>query len=216
MKYIILLLILSNPVYGAFPTNPVLDTFDRANENPLANGNWLGPVVTTDSTMKILTNVAASAGTFSESYWNTRIFGPKEETYVIMSTKSANGGASFVQLRLVTPNTSGASGYEFDAAPVAGTDTAYILRMDNATFTQIGSTFTQEWAAGDSLGLEAIGNTITAYRKPAAGSWGSVTSATDTTYPNAGYISIGVNDATARLNDFGGGTIKVIKRVNNN
>ena len=56
-------------------------------------------------------------------------------------------------------------------------------------------------------GLQIIGSTLTAYRKPGAGAWTSVGSATDTAIPGAGYVSFTLGDTTMRGGAFGGGTI---------
>lgn len=215
MKILLFLLICSSYSFAAFPTNPVLDNFDRANEAPLANGTWTCPFESSGNSLRILSNVAAANGTFSDCYWSFRVFGPKSEAYATMSTKSANGGATFVNVRLKDVGVS-PDGYEADIEPLAGTDASTTYRIDNQAYTALGASFSQEWAAGDAIGLEAIGSTITTYRKPVAGSWGSIFTATDTTYAAAGNIAGGINDTTGRMNDFGGGTIKVVKRINNN
>ena len=65
----------------AFPTTPVLDDFNRANENPLDNGTWTIP--SGAQIMRIISNAAvptAVAGA-SVAYWSVGAFGPASEVY---------------------------------------------------------------------------------------------------------------------------------------
>jgi hypothetical protein len=81
-----------------------------------------------------------------------------------------------------------------------------IKRIDNAAATQLGPSIAITPTAGDSYGIEAIGDTISAYERIGAGAWTWKGSRTDGTYPLAGYIGFGFpNEANWRLDDFGGG-----------
>ena len=60
---------------------------------------------------------------------------------------------------------------------------------------------------GGLVGLQVIGSTLTAYRKPGAGAWAPVGSVADTAIPGAGYVSFTLGDTTIRGGAFGGGSI---------
>ena len=66
-------------------------------------------------------------------------------------------------------------------------------------------TFSAPFAAGDGAGLRIAGSAITAYRKPGAGAWSAVGSATDTSITAGGYLSFTLSDTTIRGGAFGGG-----------
>lgn len=70
---------------------------------------------------------------------------------------------------------------------------AYIYRLTNNAQTQIAASGAIAWASGDQLGVKMVGNQITAYRKPVAGSWTAIATATDSTYPDGGYIGVNWN-----------------------
>jgi hypothetical protein len=69
----------------------------------------------------------------------------------------------------------------------------YIQRVDAGVVTQLGAKLYQEFAAGDKLGLQMIGSTISAYYQAAGNSWTLLGSVTDSTYSSAGYIGLGRN-----------------------
>jgi hypothetical protein len=78
-------------------------------------------------------------------------------------------------------------------------------KLNGATSTVMQS-FTAPFAAGDTAGIQLEGSTITAYRKPAFGSWTAIGSVTDTAIPGAGYVAFTLGDTTIRGGAFGGGS----------
>jgi hypothetical protein len=131
--------------------------------------------------------------------------GPDAEVYADVPTVTANNDFIYVMLRITQPN-GGGNGYRVRVDKQSGTDVISIQRVDNATSTTLGATFSQEVSNGDAIGLRAVGTTLTAYYKPASGSWVALGSRTDSTYTTAGYIGLGVYGSTGRLDNFGGGT----------
>ena len=124
-----------------------------------------------------------------------------------MTVPTLPGGSNFMQVaaRVSTLSSAGLSCYFLRVTPSTG---KWELRkkLNGAASTAIKS-FTVPFAAGDSLGLQVIGSTLTAYRKPGAGAWTSVGSVTDTAIPGAGYVSYTLGDTTIRGGAFGGGSI---------
>ena len=186
----------------AFPTTGLLDAFTRANENPLANGTWNATNPFGSGTLcKLLSNVATGAGSFGNSYWDAATFGADTEVYFTYFTRSSQSGC---HLRLQSPGTAGVDGYE--ALLESGNTAAAIWRIDNGAETKLGANITTSYADGDSLGFEAIGSTLTLYKKT-AGSWSATDNRSDATYGSAGNIGIAQNDTTGELDDYSGGTV---------
>jgi hypothetical protein len=193
----------------AFPTTGILDNFNRANEDPLGNGNWTCPLRSGDNNLRVLSNLVAlpSAGIQTGNcYWSAADFGPDTEVFLTISTKPANSECLALVARISGAGSS-ISGYWGEFCSSAGTDTWDLYRVDSGVFTHLGTQGTAELTNGDKVGLEVIGNNIKLYYKPAAGSWTLKTSASDSTYPAAGKIGINIEQVTARGDDFGGGTV---------
>jgi len=80
-----------------------------------------------------------------------------------------------------------------DWSPVTMNHTvrAQLFRHDNGTpqtgLTAIGSSTDILVSDGDAFGLRMVGSTLTAYRKPVAGSWTQILTGTDATYSAAGF-----------------------------
>ncbi len=203
----------------AFPTTAVLDNFNRT-ENPLSDGGkWTGGtwgstgVLATNGTQVYYTGTSSNP----QYYRNDQTYGPDCEVYCTVAVKpGSNSGFGWLHARIQQVGSAAADGYVIRIVEVvAGTDTVEIYRLDNGSFTLLGSAFSQELAAGDSVGFEAVGSTLSVYYKASAGSWTSLGSRTDTTYASAGYIGIGGATNTAfRLDDFGGGTVATGQSVN--
>lgn len=173
-------------------------------------GNWSGPIVSGDNQLRIVTNQVtktAGGGNWGGEYWNAATFGADTEAYVTIATVGVAGEAVEVMLRIQSPNSAGLDGYFLHVQKDASTDIFQLWEVLNNAQTQLGSTANQEFSSGDSVGIEAIGTTITGYYKASAGSWTSVLSATDSTTNTTGNIGVIVNGTTYRVDNFGGGTV---------
>jgi hypothetical protein len=196
-----------------FPTNTtILDTF-TGTEDPVTT-NWTGVLFNGDSggmakTGGILTN-QTGGGTDTSAWWDAGTFGPGVEVFTTVTTASGVAANQFKLLaRISNPGTANASGYELHVEKSAGTDIWRIRRRDNVTSTQLGADMNQEIVSGDSIGLACIGNQISAYYKPAAGSWTLVGTRTDSTYGGSGVIGVKTFQASPgawQQDNFGGGT----------
>jgi hypothetical protein len=182
-----------------------LDNFNRANGT--LGSNWGGVIFNTGNTaLEIRSQHAAGVtSSYNSNYWSASQMGPDAEVYADVPTVTANNDFIYVMLRITQPN-GGGNGYRVRVDKQSGTDVISIQRVDNATSTTLGATFSQEVSNGDAIGLRAVGTTLTAYYKPASGSWVALGSRTDSTYTTAGYIGLGVYGSTGRLDNFGGGT----------
>lgn len=194
----------------AFPTTGVLDAFTGANGTSPPNANWTEPLFEGDGGLQIQGNQATSDNaSFGDSYWNPGTFGPDSEAYITISTLPASGFIIYLMIRGVSPGVAGIDGYYLELVKNPGTDDVSIWRYDDGVSTQLGAAISQEFSTGDALGFEAIGSTIAAYRKPSASAWASLGTRTDSTYSAAGYLALGCQATTVRLDDFGGGTVVV-------
>lgn len=148
-------------------------------------------------------------GPYEDIYYIPSQYGPNVEVYVKVVTKpNAVSGDVTLDARIQTPGSAAIDCYAFQYKVSAGTDTFELLRIDNNSSTSLASAFTQELTSGDSMGLSITGNILEAWYKPGAGAWTSLGTATDGTYPNAGYLGLSGSSGLATVvDDFGGGTV---------
>lgn len=187
----------------SFPTTPVLDDFNRADEHPLNFGGRWGASLSGDGAEeRVIGNRAGIWNSGTGQLWQDALFGPDCEVYYDLPV----AGTSFFHqlwLRVTSPGSS-YNGYLFLATVDGGLANTF-NRIDAGVSTQLGASLASTFADGDSIGANAIGPTLTLYRKT-GGVWTPLGSRTDATYATAGYISF-MPSATGSLGDnFGGGT----------
>jgi hypothetical protein len=186
----------SAKVAMSFPTTPVLDTFDRAN-NATLGANWTGdPVALGFPDYAIAGNLASAAtSTWCSSAWKDT-FGPNLEAYV---TLSAVGAPIYGELMYgVSAKIAAFNGYSlrYDATHV------YIGKYTAGVWSQLAIA-SVTLVNGDTWGVSRINGVHTMYVNGAA-----VLQTTDTTYPAAGYVvMVTDNGVGMTLNNFGGGTL---------
>ncbi len=198
----------ANVAAGTFPITSILDNFNRANENPLANGTWTCPMIGGFANLQIVSNqVDSSGGGDGSCYWSAASFGADAEAYVTISTLPSAPDCVTLMARTSGENSSSFNGYQavYCAVSGANNDTFTLRRWLNASFVAIASGI-QEASAGDSIGIEVIGTTVRMLYKPAAGSWTQILSTTNSEVSGSGHVGLSVNGQTARVDDFGGGT----------
>jgi hypothetical protein len=195
----------------AFPTTGILDSFPTNGAN-LDAAKWSGPVFSGQFRCRVASQQAGpdsdSGTSYCNDYYSAATFGPDCEAYVTFTTVAGTTGRElFVRLAGLDGSPNGYGFYGNDT--FEGANTWEIYRIDNGAAFRLGATFTSTPADGDAYGFEAIGSTLTVYRKPSAGSWASVTSRTDATYGAAGNIGMTIQESlnAPRNDDFGGGTV---------
>ena len=200
-----------------FPTTPVLDNFNRVDQGPPPSSSWSAFDVSWGfgDQLKVVSNQCAG-NTFDlcANWWNVGTFGPDSEVYITISVLPIDISDVNLRLRLVGQAGALASSTHYLAHIVrndVGGDSVVIFRKNGGATTQLGLVTTINLVVGDSFGFERVGNTLTVYQKPAAGSWSVVVSAVDGSPLSqvAGNISVDVTDNTSRLDNFGGGTVAV-------
>src|SRR5262249_14199914 len=123
------------------------------------------------------------------------------EVWGTITTLPGTNNSIRLNARMQQPGTSGPDGYELRTIQQTGTDQVLLERIDNGTLKTL-LTINQELALGDTLLLRVQGSTLEAWRLSGA-SWSKLGSLTDTTYPAAGFVGVGLRGTTARLDDFG-------------
>ncbi len=191
----------------AFPSTSVLDSFNRSNEGPPPSSSWGSPAVDGKTGLRVVSNTVGppSGASQSNAYWNTA-FGADQEAYATISTMPGNDNWIAFILRLSNPDSGSEAFYVISFEQRSGTDVVGVYLIDGDV-TPLGAEISQALAVGDGIGASIIGSTITVYHKPAAGSWGSIGTRSDSTLSGGGYIGLEISGATGRADDFGGGTV---------
>lgn len=188
----------------AFPTTSVLDTFSV--NASLSTGSWATPIFNGDSTLVALDGECVGQGGFCDSYWSASTFGADSEAYCkVVNAIESGGNAYEVLCRISNPN--GAVNNYFIHVLNDNSNVVWMYKTVSGSQTKLGADVTQAIAAGDSIGISAIGTTISFWHKPAAGSWTEVATRTDSSVTGAGYIGLAIQGTSVRLDDFGGGTV---------
>lgn len=191
-----------------FPVTAILDDFNRANQGPPPSSNWTTGVGTL---VGLLTNghrvssnalIRGAAEIEAESYWSAAQFGPNAECY--LTVVSATGlQVLSLGLRIHNIGASTTDGYVVYIAQ----NFLRIYRIDNGSATALASHDTHTVSSGNKYGINMIGGTIRLWCDSGSG-WEPLLMAEDSTYPDAGFLSIYTDSSTATtFDDFGGGTL---------
>jgi hypothetical protein len=188
-----------------FPTTPIIDDFNRADENPIG-GNWTNNALGegADNQLRIVSNQlkAVTAATSCEMYWNKDIFnGQIIEAYFTVITKpgtSQRFSLGFLQ----NPGVAGQwDGYQAAWQEESGTDSLLIERVDNSAGTTLAST-TVEFNANDVIGFSRSSSGVfTVWQNGVS----VLSSSADTTYTGGFYLSVTIRDTTGVIDNVGGG-----------
>lgn len=189
----------------AFPTTPILDNFNRANESPLGGGWSANPIYGGVGMFRIVSNQAQNiSGASGHGYWATS-FGADQEVYATIAD-----WAGFNGFYLLARGTDFNNDFNQDyyLLTVSKTGNSFELtRVINDSGTVIGST-TQVISSGDSIGLVCAGSSIQGWYKSSGGNWTKLLDVTDSGIANGGNIGMIVDCSTpsqAIIDDFGGG-----------
>jgi len=165
----------------AFPTTGVLDNFNRAS----IGSDWTEDIYDFGDANFAISSNQASPGNiyYSSAWWNVETFGADSEVYVTIATLPGAGEGIGLGIRYADVGTNGVDGYNIYYEKASGTDTVIIMRLDDGSDTQLGATISQDFSAGDGIGVEAISSQIIVYRR-SSGTWSDISSGgrTDGTY----------------------------------
>jgi hypothetical protein len=187
---------------------PVLDSFDRPNENPLSDaGRWSnGLAGSGESGLHVSSNqLACSRSTTCTAWRNTGSLGPDAESWARITTLPGNANSLRLYVRVQQPGSLAYDGYMLRTIQQTATDQVVLERVDNgAVVTRL--TIAQELAVGDTLLLRAVGPTLEAWRHDGT-AWSRLGTVPDSTYAGPGFVGIGLRGTTGRLDDFGARTM---------
>lgn len=203
----------------AFPTTPVRDNFNRAN-NASLGAAWI-PFVSGDGRWGIVSNQADCPATWAGDAYATPCATLNQEVHAKLTGQPASPGASeqtHLYLRVKEEGTSAPDAFGIVFLPGLSGGTLQIHRLTNNAGAPIASRGSYPVPNGDSLGLEVKDSLLTAYHKAAAGIWTPVTDLIDipvtilqggNTTDHQGFkLAIEANQTDFRWDDFGGGDIQ--------
>lgn len=183
------------------PTYPVLDNFNRADEDPLSGGgNWSTGMYTGESAMRLSSNAAIGAsGAWGGRRWNAATFGGDCESGGTITNLSSGGVVVFCRAANIGTALDSYS-YWYDLSNTK----SVLIRIDNDVDTSLDED-TTDFVANDKFCIQAIGSAIKGFHYT-GGAWNERCSAVDTTYSAAGYAGLEAYSACA-IDDFGAQTI---------
>ncbi|MGH3135040.1 MAG: hypothetical protein ACRDPV_00925, partial [Gaiellaceae bacterium] len=183
---------------------PVLDSFNRANENPLSfGGRWGNGILgSSERSLKVVSNqLASDRSSTATAWWQPAQLGPATESYATITTRPGNGNAVRLYVRLQSPGSSAVDGYMLLYTQRSGVDEIALYRITNGALTLL-QTVNYEVAVGSRLLLRASGATLESWVQLGS-TWNRAGRVTDSTYSGAGYVGVGIRGKTGRLDNFG-------------
>jgi hypothetical protein len=181
------------------PLAPVLDDFNRPNENPLSWGGRWAPTDTGPWTpLQLLSNKAThQAGSLSsDSHWTAQAFDGNAEAWGYATGGGASGIAWAVGLLREVGNSGAADGYRFRIEVSTGGGT-YTLRRFNDGVTPQQPLASQSGAPTGNPGYLLIrrnGSNVEGWRSADGTTWTLAVSATDTAYTTGMHLTFGITD----------------------
>jgi peptidoglycan/xylan/chitin deacetylase (PgdA/CDA1 family) len=182
---------------------PVLDNFNRADEDPLSGGgNWTS--ATSLGGAKLQDNaVASSVTTTSTSLWKDSYPGDVEARATILTATNNSG----VYARASLNGSGQVSGYIWQWLGATGSPPSFVLsRIDANNLTTLATFGGFSLDSGDQLALRVIGSSLEGWVYH-LGAWQKVASATDTTY-QTGKIGVRPRGLVSIMDDFAGGSVQ--------
>jgi hypothetical protein len=189
------------------PNPPLLDNFNRANENPVSqSGNWASVGINGGPGARLSSNSLRSfpSPNGGYSYRVSPYPGGNVQAAVKVTTRPSTNHHLSVLICIQDAGTAGWDGYELRGKVLSGTDSWEIRRVTNGTAT-VMATKSLEIATNGTMLLRRLGNTLEFWWKPSSGSWALQQSTTDTTYM-WGMIGVG-GYSSGVLDDFSGGSL---------
>lgn len=181
----------------------VLDTFNRADEDPLSqSGAWSGPMLAGSPRPKVVSNVCAPGASDSQGYrTDLPMSMVDQEVFFDVATLGTEFDLGW---RLSSPGSSD-NGY-YAGMTAAGTSVNTFKRTAGSWSGSLGVVnFSPSLSVGDTVGVISIGSLHTFHHLPiGTGVWYSPGNFTDSGL-TAGTIGVYISGA-ARIDNFGGGS----------
>ncbi len=184
-----LLFLFSTQAWAVFPTTAVLDNFNRSDANPMTGWTDIAGGFGANGTVAI-----GSAASWNISYWNASTYADCEAYATV-----AHGASTMYVVCRMAADASTSYFHKSDGS-------TSILGYEDGTGDHTLASYSQSVSDGDSLGISAIGSTISAYYKASGGNWVLLGSVTDTKY-SSGYIALIDTGTVSTFDNFGGGAV---------
>jgi hypothetical protein len=208
------LLFICSTGWAAFPTTPILDNFNRADEGPPPSTDW----ISYDDGLQVVSNQATAIDTeeYGWTEWIGDTFGPDVEVYFTIVTRQTNQFGLYISDYGTDYEKD--EGYAVFLFNISSTQmSASITRSDGFSYTELGSSVSAfDFEDGDKIGFSRRGDDVILYKDVGSG-WEVVATRTDSTHTltNASIV-IEQYDAGSFglvIDDFGGGNAVI---TNNN
>jgi hypothetical protein len=183
------------------PLAPIVDAFDRGNENPLAGGWTNGIGGSGETGLRVTSNELACTRNGVCSAWRPGLGGPDVEVWARVTTLPGRNNEIRLLGRVQQPGSAAYDAYMLSAIQRNGTDEVLLQRVDNGAITT-RLTMPQELAVGDTLLLRVRGSALEAWLRRGT-TWTRLGVVNDSTYAGAGQVGVGIRGKTGRLDDFG-------------
>lgn len=175
----------------AFPnySHTVLDEFDGSTSMNAPRTGWSSAPFNAyrDDATPSGGQIGPSGTGYGSWWWNLSTFGPDVE--VIMEIPTTTGGNFWIGARIKEPSASVSTvdGYIYNAYFIGGGSglNSSMYRADNTALTALGSVHAVN--GRDAVGLSCVGSAIKCFTR-SAGVWTERSSATDSTYTEAGFV----------------------------
>lgn len=192
-----------------FPSTPILDNANRANEGPPPSVNWTIPAgydgIVVDSSR------FASLGAYGCAYWNTPFNADCEvyEYFPVVALGAPLRGI-FARSVLPDPQYDGYILYIYNDANI----NLWLFRQDSVG----GNVPLQHWSPatyenGIGIGMRLTGSVIEVWYYTISSGWVLQGSITDSFWSAGGISGMFAGDTTTRMDDFGGGSMNPVVPV---
>jgi hypothetical protein len=202
----------ASAAFASFPTSPLLDNF--ATDGSI-NPNWITPALgegamALDPAAHEMTGT--DPGAWDVALWNASFTGPVE-VWATINRAGSNDAALYADVVLAPTgaNARASGGYfvDFGGTASGGSPShVSILRINDVNTIATLNAATSPYVnlqAGDQIGMSVTNGTVTAWYKPAAGSWSAVVSAVDNTYTSGAIALEDIPGVAYGFSAFGGG-----------
>lgn len=198
---------------GSFPNWPVLDDFNRADENPLDNGTWNTSDSATDGNRGYLTSNQAAANV-GGSFWSSTFTGGDGEVYMTIATIGTSPTATAVHFHTSgQANTTNMDGWAIEYAEGATNAVGHHITVgssaNGAAAAQVDNQRMRIWTTltnGSKIGFQRRDPVTHVWVDYAAGNgWEWVGAVHEVNVINSGRAAFGLRATTTRIDDFGAG-----------
>jgi hypothetical protein len=185
----------------------LIDDFNRANQTPPSG--WSSWNTGTYKELSISSNTLIRSGSGGSSNYGVAIydtaFNADQEAWITITTGGGVGHELALGLR--TQDIQSTTYDNYETYIDTNVDEAYIYRVDDGSYTQLGATVTGlALSSGHKVGVRMIGSTLGLWKDIGSG-WTEVTTRSDSTYTAGGKIVVWIENTTYVLDDFGGGNV---------